>query len=169
MMHNKSFFVRHIYSRILKTILEPPSVGDKKNFQTWLFKTQCTQNILITFYYHKRCMLMILYTEFITYFLSQTCFGTESDSVFCSLGKTEKKPQTTCYFNVASQQPFWYNLKICGIDIKRKAFQMLDICLAFYLVFTRHLFKQKNEGTLGLILMKTLCCSFYLNYLSIFL
>lgn len=28
-MHNKSFFVRHIYSRILKTILEPPSVGDK--------------------------------------------------------------------------------------------------------------------------------------------
>lgn len=30
-MHNKSFFVRHIYSRILKTILEPPSVGDKKS------------------------------------------------------------------------------------------------------------------------------------------
>ena len=39
-MHNKSFFVRHIYSGILKTILEPPSVGDK--------------------IFHKRCMLMML-------------------------------------------------------------------------------------------------------------
>lgn len=58
-MHNKSFFVRHIYSRILKTILEPPSVGDKI-FRHGFSKLNVHKNILLTFYYHKRCMLMIL-------------------------------------------------------------------------------------------------------------
>lgn len=90
-MHNKSFFVRHIYSRILKTILEPPSVGDKI-FRHGFSKLNVHKIYLLLFIIGKDVCWWCLYTEFITYFLSQTCFGTESDSVFCSLGKTEKKP-----------------------------------------------------------------------------
>lgn len=90
-MHNKSFFVRHIYSGILKTILEPPSVGDKI-FRHGFSKLNVHKIYLLLFIITKDVCWWCLYTEFITYFLSQTCFGTESDSVFCSLGKTEKKP-----------------------------------------------------------------------------
>ena len=50
MMHNKSFFVRHIYSRILKTILEPPSVGDKKSLDM-AFQNSVLQFLLkLSFY-----------------------------------------------------------------------------------------------------------------------
>ena len=60
-MHNKSFFVRHIYSRILKTILEPPSVGDKKSLDV------AFQNSMYTKYTYYFLLSQKMYADDLVY------------------------------------------------------------------------------------------------------